>query len=167
MLSGIPYSQTCWKQSDGAKEPQAQASISCPFQTMTLVQNAGWKGINAQAVQIEGALRDKCCHRWEQGCSACPRAVLPKLLPNPFQSQERTPSMYTMGTTGGFFVSFLFLCVPVTDHIWIRGRHLRHQESTVGTADSELSPAPTLFIATLERVNQLGSKAHQRYPSFS
>lgn len=120
-----------------------------------------------RSVQIEGALRDKCCHRWEQGCSACPWSVLPKLLPNPFQSQERTPSMYTMGTTGGFFVSFLFLCVPVTHHIWIRGRHLRHQESTVGTEDSELSPAPTLFIATLERVNQLGSKAHQRYPSFS
>lgn len=144
------------------KAPQALTSISCPFQTMALVQNARWESISALATQTEGTRRDKCYHRWELGSFACQWAVLPKLLPNPIQSHKRTPSMNTMGTMG---VSVMSFCLPVRYHTWIRGKRLRHQGSTVGTGDSQVSLAPILSIATLELI-KLGSKAHQRNSGF-
>lgn len=121
------------------KEPQVLTSISCPFQTMTLVQYARWKSISALATQTEGTWKDKCYHRWELGSFARQWAVLPKLLPNPIQSHKRTPSMNTMGTTG---VSVMSFCLPVRYHTWIRGKRLRHQGSRVGTRDSQVSLAP-------------------------
>jgi hypothetical protein len=56
-----------------------------------------------------------------------PKIVLPKLLPNPIQSQERTLSADTLDSRDGFSVNFWFFCLPARYYREVMG------EAVLGT----------------------------------
>lgn len=74
------------------------------------------------------------------GCFyACQAAVLPKLLPNPIQSQERALSADTTTGSRGSFILNWFFGLPARYHSKVMESSLGHRGSAAGLEDSQVA----------------------------